>query len=105
MGIQGLLKPDTIQLLQTPQRLASGKATGYGLGWELETLSLASQPARMAGHGSTAGFLGGTASLMTFPERRLVVAVMSYISFADTRSIALNIAEAFAEQRGRPARQ
>jgi hypothetical protein len=36
---------------------------------------------------------------MTFPERGLVVAVMANISFADTKSIALNIAQAFAEQR------
>ena len=34
---------------------------------------------------------------MTFPERG-IVAVMSNISFADTKSIALNIAQAFAEQ-------
>jgi hypothetical protein len=34
---------------------------------------------------------------MTFPERGLVVAVMANISFADMKSIALNIAQAFAE--------
>ena len=36
---------------------------------------------------------------MTFPERGLVVAVTSNISFARTRHIALGIAEAFAAQR------
>jgi hypothetical protein len=41
---------------------------------------------------------------LTFPERGLVVAVMSNISFADTRSIALSIAQIFAEQAKRPAR-
>ena len=37
MGIQGgkLLKADTVQLLQTSERLASGEETGCGLGWEL----------------------------------------------------------------------
>jgi CubicO group peptidase (beta-lactamase class C family) len=100
-----LLQPDTIQLLQTPQRLASGEETGYGLGWELETLSLAGQPTRMAGHGSKEDFIGATTYLMTFPERGLVVAVMANISFADTKSIALNIAQAFAEQGRSPARQ
>lgn len=94
-----LLQRDTIQLLQTPQRLASGEETGYGLGWELETLSLAGRPTRMAGHGSREDFMGATTSLMTFPERRLVVAVMANISFADTKSIALNIAQTFAEHR------
>ena len=41
-----LLKSGTSQLLQTPQRLASGEETGYGLGWELETLPLAGHPTR-----------------------------------------------------------
>ena len=106
-GAQGgkLLKPGTVQLLQTPQRLASGEETGYGLGWELETYPLAGQPTRMAGHGSKAEFIGGTTSLMTFPERGLVVAVMANMSFADTKSIALNIAQAFADQGRSPARQ
>jgi CubicO group peptidase (beta-lactamase class C family) len=106
-GAQGgkLLKPGTVQQLQTPQRLPSGAETGYGLGWDLETLPLAGQPTRMAGHGSKEEFIGGTTYLMTFPERGIVVAVMSNISFADTKSIALNIAQAFAEQGRSPARQ
>ena len=53
----------------------------------------------MAGHGSKEEFIGGATYLMTFPERGLVVAVMANISFADTKSIALNIAQAFAEQQ------
>jgi CubicO group peptidase (beta-lactamase class C family) len=106
-GAQGgtLLKPGTVHELQTPQRLPSGAETGYGLGWDLETLSLAGQPTRMAGHGSKEGFIGGTTCLMTFPERGLAVAVMANISFADTKSIALNIAQAFSEQGRGPARQ
>ena len=59
----------------------------------------------MAGHGSKEEFIGGTTYLMTFPERGMVVAVMSNISYADTKSIALNIAQAFAEQGRSPARQ
>jgi serine beta-lactamase-like protein LACTB len=100
MGINSgrLLKPGTVELLQTPQLLSSGASTGYGLGWETGTYPLAGQPARMAGHGSKGEFIGGATSLMTFPERGLVVAVMANISFADTRSLALNIARAFAEQ-------
>ena len=94
-----LLKPGTVQLLHTPQRLSSGKETGYGLGWELETHPLAGQPTRMAGHGNTGEFIGGSTSLMTFPERGLVVAVMANISFADTKSIALAIAQTFADSK------
>jgi CubicO group peptidase (beta-lactamase class C family) len=100
-----LLKPGTVQQLQTPQRLPSGAETGYGLGWELETVLLAGQPTRMAGHGSKEEFIGGTTYLTTFPERGIVVAVMSNISFADTKSIALSIAQTFAEPGRRPARR
>ena len=41
-------------------------------------------------------FIGAATNLMTFPDRGLVIAVMANISFADTRSVALNIAQAFA---------
>jgi CubicO group peptidase (beta-lactamase class C family) len=98
-----LLKPETVQLLQTTQKLPSGEETGYGLGWSVETLTLGGQPARMAGHGSKEDFIGGTTYLMTFPERGIVAAVTTNISFADTKSVALKIAEAFAEQGKSPA--
>jgi serine beta-lactamase-like protein LACTB, mitochondrial len=104
MAVQSgkLLKPATVQLLQTSQRLASGKETGYGLGWDLETVTLAGEAARVAGHDGDV--LGGMmASLLTVPERGIVVAVTSNISYADTFSVAVKIAEAFAGQGRRPA--
>jgi hypothetical protein len=45
------------------------------------------------------------ASFLTFSERRIVVAVTSNISFADTSSLALRVAQAVAEQGRSPARQ
>jgi CubicO group peptidase (beta-lactamase class C family) len=97
MAINGgkLLQPVTVKLLQTPQRLTSGEQTGYGLGWDLETVSLAGRPATAVGHDDEY-IIGGSASLVTFPEGGLVVAVTSNISFANTRSIALSIAQTFA---------
>ena len=94
-----LVQPATLDMLQTPQQLTSGEQTGYGLGWTLETITLSGRPARMAGHGTKPDFIGGTAYLMTLPERGLVVAVTSNISFADTKSVALAVAEAFAAQK------
>ena len=99
-----LLQPPTVQKLQTPQQLASGEETDYGLGWMLETVPLAGEPTRLASHASRT-LLGGSTSFMTFPERGIVVAVTTNISFAATRSIALNIAQAFAEQGRSPARK
>ncbi len=91
-----LLQPATVTLLQTPQRLASGEESGYALGWDLENVSIAGEPARIAGDDGEF-VLGGSTSLMTFPERRLVVAVTTNISFADTAKIALKVADVFAK--------
>jgi serine beta-lactamase-like protein LACTB, mitochondrial len=101
-----LLRPQTVQTLQTPQRLTSGKSSGqqtsYGLGWELKTVTLAGQQVRAAGHNGHF-WVEEVASLLTFPERGLAVAVMSNVSFAGTPSVAERIAQAFAEQRKSPA--
>ena len=97
-----LLQPATVQLLQTSQRLASGQETGYGLGWDLETATLAGKETRLVGHDGES--LGGmVASFMTFPDYGIVVSVMSNISYADTYALAVKIAQAFAEQAKSPA--
>jgi serine beta-lactamase-like protein LACTB len=99
-----LLKPATVRLLQTSLRLPSGEETGYGLGWDLETVMLAGKETRVAGHDGDS--LGGmVASLMTFPEHGIAVSVTSNISYADTSSLGVKIAQAFAEQRTTPARR
>jgi serine beta-lactamase-like protein LACTB, mitochondrial len=98
-----LLQPATVHLLQTSQRLRSGQETGYGLGWDLETVALTGKDTRVVGHDGDS--LGGTvASLMTFPEHGIVVAVTSNISYADTFALGSKIAQAFADDRKRPAR-
>lgn len=89
-----LLKPATVQLLQTSLRLPSGEDTGYGLGWDLESVELAGKPARVAGHDGNV--LGGMAmSFLTFPKHGLVVVVTSNTSYADTRTLGVKIAQAF----------
>ena len=42
---------------------------------------------------------------MTLPEHGIVVAVTSNTSYADTHSLAVSIAQVFAEQVRTPARQ
>jgi CubicO group peptidase (beta-lactamase class C family) len=97
LGNGKLLKRKTVDLLQTPQRLPSGQQTGYGLGWDVETVTLAGQPTTVVGHDGDS--LGGVmSSLMVFRDRGLVVAVISNVSYSDTPSIALKIAEAFASK-------
>jgi len=93
-----LLRPATVQLFQTSQRLASGQETGYGLGWDVETVTVAGQQTRVVGHDGNS--LGGiVSSFITFPEHGIVVSVMSNTSYADTFAVAVNIAQAFAQQK------
>jgi CubicO group peptidase (beta-lactamase class C family) len=92
-----LLQPATVQLLQTSQRLPSGQETGFGLGWDLEHMTVAGEPKLVVGHDGD--LLGGmAASLLTFPERGIVVAVTSNTSYADTFTLASRIAEIFAKK-------
>ena len=93
-----LLKPETVQLLQTAQQLPSGQDTGYGLGWDIETVNVSGQPTVVIGHDGE--LLGGIAStLMVFRDRSLVIVLLSNTSYADTPGLAVKIAEAFAEPK------
>lgn len=92
-----LLKPETVQLFQTSQRLRSGAETGYGLGWDLEMTELAGKQTRVIGHdGDVLG--GQAATFMTFPDLGITVSVTANTSYADTFGIAVKIAQAFAAQ-------
>lgn len=70
-----LLQPATVTLLQTPRRLPSGQETGYGLGWQVQSVMFAGRQTRWIGHDGTLSMGGNMASLITFPERAIAVAV------------------------------
>lgn len=90
------LRPATVQMLQASQRLSDGKDTGYGLGWDLESATIAGKQTRVVGHDGD--LLGGmVASVMTFPDQQIVVALISNTSYADTFALGVRIAEAFAK--------
>ena len=99
IGIErgALLRRATVTTLQSPQALASGSETEYGLGWMVETVTLAGEPVRMVHHASRS-LAGGTTSFMSFPSRRLVVAVTANVANGITRDIAMGIAQAFARR-------
>jgi CubicO group peptidase (beta-lactamase class C family) len=102
MAVNGgkLLLAGTVKKLQAPQVLTSGQETEYGLGWMVEEVTLAGEPTPMVHHASRS-LKGGTTSFMTFPARGIVVAVTANIANAITRDIALNIAQAFADNERR----
>ena len=92
-----LLKPTTVHVLQASQHLASGQETGYGLGWDLETITVSGAETRVVGHDGE--LMGGmVASLVTFPDQPLVVAVTSNTSYAKTFALASSLAQAFADR-------
>jgi serine beta-lactamase-like protein LACTB len=100
MAVNGrkLLQPATVESFQTSQRLRTGEETGYGLGWDLETVELAGAPTRTVGHdGESIG--GRNSSLLTFREQGIVVAVMTNTSWADTFGLAVKLANAFAKSK------
>lgn len=100
MSKGAFLKPETVRLLQTAQVLQSGQKTRYGLGWMLDTADLAGQSTPLVSHASRT-IEGASTSFLTFPERGLVVAVSSNMSFADMRTVAFGIAEVFAKMSPR----
>lgn len=100
MAIDGgrLLRPETVRRLQTSERLPSGDATGYGLGWDLETVTIDGRETTTIGHDGD--LLGGTAAtLITVPAHGITVAITSNTSYAGTFDLAVKIAEVFATRR------
>jgi CubicO group peptidase (beta-lactamase class C family) len=92
-----LLQPGTLQILQTPDRLASGQETGHGLGWDPRSVALSGDvtPA-LVSDGDLFG--GKVASTLIVPSRGVVVAVMANLAGADTTDLAERIAAVFAER-------
>ena len=100
MVTPGFLRAETIALVQTVPRLASGASTTYALGWTVKSVPLAGEPARVVSHrGSPAG---GTVSLLTFPDLGLAVAAAANI--ADAKGVdpfASQVADIFARHQRR----
>lgn len=95
-----ILKPETVALLTTPQRLRSGEENGegYAMGWRSgETrLPVSGRSVRRIHHGGVA--MGATSFLALMPEQRLVVALNSNLhthDFAEFASETMRLAEIF----------
>jgi CubicO group peptidase (beta-lactamase class C family) len=91
----GLLKPQTVTLLTTPQTLRSGQRTEYGLGWFSGTDS-----AGRHWYGHTGSSTGGRAVLVVFPEQRVVVAALANLGQAPmSTQLASRLAGPFVKAR------
>ncbi len=73
----GFLKQETLDILFTSQKKASGEETGVGLGWRI-----AEDPAgrRIYHHGGS--IEGGRAMLVLYPDQNLAIAVLTNLSQA-----------------------
>lgn len=105
MAVTGgrLLRAETVDLLSMPQPLSTGELIDYGLGWQTWSVPLAGKPVRATGlDGELAG--APVATVIAFPNPGLAVAVAANILHADTHSIAVKVAQAFADHAagGRP---
>ena len=73
----------------------SGTSTEYALGWKVHSVQLAGAPVTMLGHRGSP--VGGTVSLMMFPDLGLVIAAASNVTHArGVAPLGLKVAEAFA---------
>ena len=94
----GLLKADTIAVVQQPLRFPSGASTGFALGWKVDDLPIAGAQMRVLRHRGSPS--GGTISLALFPDRKLVIAATANVSHAaGVDPFVLQVAEAFASGR------
>ena len=88
----GLLKPETVELLLTPQRTKDGKSTGYGIGWRS---SEDGRGRRQVGHGGSS--VGGKTRLVIYPDSQVILAVMINTGSLDLGEMPLDVAGLFAE--------
>jgi len=87
-----LLRPETLHLLWTSQKLSSGEETGYGIGWGTRRDS-----AGRLRVSHTGGGMGATSHLIIYPEQKLVLALL--VNSDDTFISALpQIAEWFLRE-------
>lgn len=87
-----LVKPETIELMQTAGRLPTGRKTTYGLGWFIRETN----KVKMVSHGGNTGGFG--ASLFRVPSANLTIVVMTNMFDVPGDSIAQKIAEVYVPE-------
>lgn len=97
MLMPGLLTAETIATFTTPTRLESGAPTTYALGWTVTSIQIAGTSTRLISHRGSP--MGGSASLLAFPDLGLAVAVAANVTDATgIGPFATQVAELFAKK-------
>lgn len=88
-----LLKRETVEAMWTAQKLASGEATGYGLGWGLYRR----EGLLVAEHSGTQQ--GIKSHLLIVPERKVVIAVLTNLEESGAPELARTLLEEVLRER------
>ncbi len=88
----GFLKIETLEALQTTQILANGDSTNYGMGWRS---GVDNEGNFLVGH--SGGSVGGITQFVTFPEKRVIVAMVSNCSPLRYNGAQIRIAQQFMD--------
>lgn len=86
----GFLKQETIDLLTSPYKLKNGQSSPYSFGLIVSTDRL-----NRTFYGIRGSVQGGSATLLIYPEDKLVVAIASNISTNSTELPVFDVAEIF----------
>jgi serine beta-lactamase-like protein LACTB len=94
-----LLKPETLEQMYTPMKLADGSATEYGLGWSVLAKPLVANGPSSTWIAHSGGATGGTTYLLRNPRARLAVAILTNVQSAPgLQALALDLARASIDQ-------
>lgn len=89
-----LLKPETVAMMQTSQRLPNGRKTHYGFGWFVRTVN----GHAFVSHGGNTGGFG--CSMTRVPEKRLTIILMTNQANISGDGLAQRIAAAYDPDLG-----
>jgi len=92
--VPGYLSESTLAVLTTPQVLASGDTTDYGLGW----FTWKENGRQFISHGG--GSIGGITDFVVYPDEELVIAVLSNSSNTRYGDVVGRIAALFLDSGG-----
>lgn len=86
------LKPETIKLFTTPQKLNDGSSTTYGIGF-----AVGKDSKQNSWFGHSGGSVGGTTDLVIYPEKKIIVVILTNLSDARLGAISRQVAQMFME--------
>jgi CubicO group peptidase (beta-lactamase class C family) len=86
----GALMGDSMRTLMVTQQVAAGKPTGFGLGWEVDSLD------GQTGYSVFGSVWTGSSAVLVLPSRRFAVAISTNVEFELPHALADSIVRIWA---------